>query len=299
VLVAPRDRLITLPDGIPELTLGWEGIHWATKYLRQPDGPNAGKRWAFIESQVRFILWWYALDESGRWLYYHGVRRWAKGAGKSPFAAVLSMIELLAPVRLARFDSDVIGGCVGRKVGMPLVQIGATSHDQANINTMRMVRALLPKNSRILKDYDVEAGKTIFHIPGGGQLMVITSSPTTEEGALTTFAILDQTESFYPTNGGVDLAEVMNRNVGKSGSRIIETSNAWEPGAESVAEATFEAGVIRRRESSGARARSSMMPAWPRLMLTLRISAQYARPSNSPTETPTGSIRRTLLTTGF
>jgi len=239
--VAPRDRLITLPDGIPELTLGWEGIHWATKYLRQPDGPNAGKRWAFIESQVRFILWWYALDENGRWLYYHGVRRWAKGAGKSPFAAVLSMIELLAPVRLARFDSDVIGGCVGRKVGMPLVQIGATSHDQANINTMRMVRALLPKNSRILKDYDVEAGKTIFHIPGGGQLMVITSSPTTEEGALTTFAILDQTESFYPTNGGVDLAEVMNRNVGKSGSRIIETSNAWEPGAESVAEATFEA----------------------------------------------------------
>src|SRR5580765_1206918 len=239
--IAPRDRLITLPDGIPELTLGWEGIHWATKYLRQPDGPKAGKRWAFIESQVRFTLWWYALDESGRWLYYHAVRRWAKGAGKSPFAAVLSMIELLAPVRLARFDSDVIGGCVGRKVGMPLVQIGATSHDQANINTMRMVRALLPKNSRILKDYDVEAGKTIFHIPGGGQLMVITSSPTTEEGALTTFAILDQTESFYPTNGGVDLAEVMNRNVGKSGSRIIETSNAWEPGAESVAEATFEA----------------------------------------------------------
>jgi hypothetical protein len=244
-VVAPRDRLITLPEGIPSLTLGWEGIHWATKYLRQPDGPNAGKRWEFIESQVRFILWWYALDPGGRWIYYHGVRRWAKGAGKSPFAAVLSMIELLAPVRLEDFDNRVVGGCVGRKVGMPLVQIGATSHDQANINTMRMVRALLPKGSRILKDYDVEAGKTIFHVPGGGQLMVITSSPTTEEGALTTFAILDQTESFYPNNGGVDLAEVMNRNVGKSGSRIIETSNAWEPGAESVAESTYDAWVAQ------------------------------------------------------
>jgi len=155
------------------------------------------------------------------------------------------MIELLAPVRFLRFSADVPGGCVGKRVSMPLVQIGASSHDQANVNTMRMVRALLPKNSRILRDYDVEAGKTIFHIPGGGQLMVITSSPTTEEGALVTFAILDQTESFLQMNGGVDLAEVMDRNVGKSGSRIIETSNAWEPGKESVAETTFDAWVMQ------------------------------------------------------
>lgn len=243
--IAPRDRLITIPDGIPRLTLGWEAIRWATMYLRQPDGPNAGNRWEFVESQVRFLLWWYSLREDTRWEYYHGVRRFAKGYGKSPFAAVLSLIELLAPVRLDHFDPDAPGGCVGRKVPMPLVQIGASSHDQANINTMRMVRALVPKNSRILRDYDVEPGKTIFHVPGGGQLMVITSSPTTEEGALTTFAILDQTESFTPSNGGVDLAEVMDRNVAKSGSRIVETSNAWEPGKESVAETTFDTWVAQ------------------------------------------------------
>ena len=176
-LVAPRDRLVTLPEGIPKLTLGWEAIHWATKYLRQPDGPNAGERWEFIESQVRFMLWWYALTPEGRWIYYHGVRRFAKGYGKSPFAAVMSMIELLAPVRFARWDESAPGGVVGREVSMPLVQIGASSHDQANVNTMRMVRALLPKNSRILRDYDVEAGKTIFHVPGVGQLMVGTDYP--------------------------------------------------------------------------------------------------------------------------
>ena len=253
MLLAPRDRLVTLPEGVPELTLGWEAIHWASKYLRQPDGPNAGERWEFIESQVRFILWWYALDGHAdlrmnniqKWVYYHGVRRWAKGAGKSPFAAVLSMIELLAPVRLDHFDDRVIGGAVGRPVSMPLVQIGATSHDQANINTMTMVRALLPKGSRLLKDYEIEPGRTVFHVPGGGELMVITSSPTTEEGARTTFGILDQTESFLPNNGGVDLAEVMDRNVGKSGSRLIETSNAWEPGKESVAENTYDAWIAQ------------------------------------------------------
>jgi hypothetical protein len=157
----------------------------------------------------------------------------------------MSMMELLAPIRFARWDSSAPGGVIGKPVSMPLVQIGASSHDQANINTMRMVRALLPKNSRILRDYDVEAGKTIFHIPGGGQLMVITSSPTTEEGALVTFAILDQTESFTPSNGGVNLAEVMDRNVAKSGSRIVETSNAWEPGKETVAETTFDTWVAQ------------------------------------------------------
>ncbi len=244
-LVPPRDRIITLPPGLPAITLGWEAIHWATKYLRQPDGPKAGQRWEFTESQVRFILWWYALTEYGRWEYYHGVRRLAKGAGKSPFAAVLSLIELLAPVRLDHFDDNAYGGCVGRVVGMPLVQIAATSHDQANVNTMRMVRALLPEKSRIRSDYKVETGKTIFYVPGGGQLMVITSSPTTEEGALVTFAIMDQTESFVQTNGGHDLSDVMDRNVGKQGNRLLETSNAWEPGADSVAEQTFEAWVAQ------------------------------------------------------
>jgi hypothetical protein len=243
--VAPRDRTVTLPDGVPELTLGWEAIHWASKYLRQPDGEYAGDRWEFIESQVRFLLWWYALDELGRWMFYHGVRRYPKGAGKSPFAAVMALIELLAPVRLDHFDNRMIGGCIGRPVSMPLVQIAATSQDQANINTMRMIQAMLPKRSRIRDDYDMETGKTVFHVPGGGQLMIITSSPTTEEGALVTFAILDQTESFLPNNGGVKLSEVLERNVGKRGNRLVETSNAWEPGRESIAESTFDAWVAQ------------------------------------------------------
>lgn len=252
------------------MTLGWEAIHWATKYLRQPDGPDAGNHWQFVESQVRFILWWYSLTDAARWEYMHGVRRFAKGFGKSPFAAVLGLIELLAPVRWAGWcdSSGKCVGCrtetaiarrehrdpyldracdhvVGRRVGMPLVQIAATAENQANVNTMRMVRAMVPKKSRIKDDYDLEAGKTIFHVPGGGQLMIITSSPTTEEGALVTFGILDQTESFYSVNGGIELKRVMDRNARKSGSRLLETSNAWIPGRDSIAEETYEAWVMQ------------------------------------------------------
>jgi hypothetical protein len=80
--LAPADRLVTLPADIPPLTLGYEAIRWATTYLQHPDGKHAGQRWSFVESQVRFLLHWYALQEDGRWVYSHGVRRLPKGAGK-------------------------------------------------------------------------------------------------------------------------------------------------------------------------------------------------------------------------
>ena len=82
-LPAPLDRLITLPPGMPDLTLGWEAVKWASKFLRQPNGAHAGERFKFVDSQIRFLLWWYAVDEGGEWLYHHGVRRLAKGSGKA------------------------------------------------------------------------------------------------------------------------------------------------------------------------------------------------------------------------
>jgi hypothetical protein len=51
--IAPADRLVTLPPGIPELTLGWIAIEWAATYLRHPNGPRAGLNWEYTESQVR------------------------------------------------------------------------------------------------------------------------------------------------------------------------------------------------------------------------------------------------------
>jgi hypothetical protein len=36
--IAPRDRLVTLPEGVPDLTLGWEAIHWLPGYDFRSDG---------------------------------------------------------------------------------------------------------------------------------------------------------------------------------------------------------------------------------------------------------------------
>jgi hypothetical protein len=255
-LVAPSDRLITLPAGVPELTLGWEAIKWASKYLRQPNGANAGERFRFIDSQIRFLLWWYAVDEDGDWLYHHGVRRLAKGSGKSPFAAVLALTELCAPVRLKDFDSRQPGGCKGKAVTMPLVQIVATAESQT-ANTMRMVRAFAPKGSKVVAEHGLDWGKTQFYKTPEGTLEVITSSSNAAEGAEATFVVADESEHWKPSNGGPELAATLEDNLTKSGNRMLETCNAWVPGIQSVAEASWDGWVAQ--EEGRTRGRSKIL----------------------------------------
>lgn len=244
--VAPQERLATLPEGLPKFTLGYEALAWAAKYLRHPNGIRAGKAWQFTREQARFVLWFYALDENGRWLFHHGARRLAKGSGKSPFAAVMALIELLAPVRFDHWDPDVPGSVAGKPVSMPWVQIAAVSLDQTE-NTMRMVRAMAsPANAPALhRDYSLDVGKTQIFVQPEGKLEVITSSAATAEGAESTFVIGDELEHWTPSNGGAELHATLMDNLSKSGSRMLETLNAWKPGINSAGESTFNDWVLQ------------------------------------------------------
>lgn len=242
--VSPGDRLVTLPDGLPDRTLGWGVARWAMKYLRQPNGPGAGAPFRPVDSQLRFWLWWYAVDEQGRWLFHRAVRRLSKGSGKSPFAAVQSLAEFCGPVRLDRFDPDVPGGCVGRPVDMPLVQVVATA-EQQTANTMRMIRAFAPRTSRLVRDYGIDPGKEKFFLPPEGTLEQRTSSVTAAEGAEASFVVADETEHWKPGNGGPELHATLLDNLAKSGSRMLETCNAPVPGQLSVAESSFDAWVAQ------------------------------------------------------
>lgn len=243
-VLAPGDRLVTIPQGEPELTLGWAAITWAIQYLRIPNGLSAGEPWDFTGSQVRFFLWHYALTPDLRWVYMHSVRRLAKGAGKSPIAGVHALMELLGPVRPWYLDDDLPGGVAGRPVSMPLVQIAATSESQT-ANTMRMIRAMTGRKSKVTREYRLDPGKTVIYTPDDGQLEVITSSAAAAEGALVTFAVRDETEHWTPAQGGDKLAQTIERNLAKTGSRAVDTCNAWEPGIGSIAEETYDAWVAQ------------------------------------------------------
>lgn len=243
---APLD---TLPAGIPDdqgiRTLGWGLLEWALPRFIQPNGPRSGEKFRPTLRQVRFILWWYALDDNGEFIFRHAVRRLAKGSGKSPFAAFLSLCELCGPVRFSHWDDSVAGGAVGKVVHMPLVQIAATAEHQTK-NTMRMVREFGAKKNPLAREYGLDPGKTVFYHPDmGGELQVLTSSAAGAEGAEPTCIIADELEHWTPSNGGVDFYEVLDRNLAKSNSRMIETCNSWKPGAGSVAETVWDSYIAQ------------------------------------------------------
>jgi hypothetical protein len=246
---SPANRLDTLPAELPVLTLGWEAAFWAAKYLRQPNGPRVGQPFVLTTRQLRFLLHWYALHPDGSWVYHHGVRRLAKGSGKSPFAAVLALLEFCGPVRLDCFVDDdprhYPGGCRGRRVSMPLVQIAAVSEDQTK-HTMRMVRAFAPRGSRVVVDHNLDPGLTRYYSPDG-ELAVMTSSAKTAEGAESTFIVGDETE-WWLGGEGAEFMATLEDNLAKSGSRMLETENSWKPDAKSQAQATWDAWIRQEEE---------------------------------------------------
>jgi hypothetical protein len=219
-------------------TLGWEIIAWCESYLLQPDGDEAGEPFRFTREQLNFILWWYALDAGGRFLYRRGILRRAKGWGKSPFLGALAIAELAGPVRFGGWDDE--GDPIAVAHPMPWVVIAGVSETQTE-NTMAAIRAMI-EDSLLIEDYGIDVGITRILLPNGGKIVPVTANAATQEGARPSFAIMDETHHWTKSNGGAKLARVVRRNLAKSRdgmARAIETTNAHEPGQESVAEGSY------------------------------------------------------------
>lgn len=232
--LAPDGLPVGMPDQYEIPTLGWGVLGWAEEYLAQPDGTNAGESWRWTATQARIIAWWYAVDERGKWLYRRGQIVLPKGSGKSPLAAALCCVELCGEVLFDGLDAD--GEAVGRPHPSPHVQLAAVSEQQTD-NTMSLVLAMLREGEAANEVDGLDLGVTRVRTRNG-LLMPVTASASSREGQRLTAAILDEPHLWHATNGGIRLAATLRRNLGKMGGRSIETTNAWVPGEDSVAEMT-------------------------------------------------------------
>jgi len=208
--------------------------------LLQPDGPEAGKRWRYTPEQARFILWWFAVDETGRWLYRNGMLRRVKGWGKDPVGATLCAVEFVGPCRFGGWDAE--GEPVAITHPAAWVLTAAVSLDQTR-NTMTLFPSLL--SPRLIDEESIDLGKEVIYANRGKRrLDAVTSSPRALEGARGSFTLENETQHWLSTNEGHKMAEVINRNLVKSrdgSARALAISNAHMPGEDSVAEHDWEA----------------------------------------------------------
>jgi hypothetical protein len=119
------------------------------------------------------------------------------------------------------------------------VQIAAVSEDQTK-NAWTPLLEMIREGPIMDSCYGLEPLDTFVNLPKG-RIEFVTASAASREGNRPVFAVLDQTESWTPGNGGVRLAATLRRNLGKTDGSSIEAPNAYQPGAQSVAEASAEA----------------------------------------------------------
>lgn len=220
-------------------TLGWAALDWMISNLAAPDRGEY-EPYTPTQEQAQFLLDWYSLDPvTGRRAYRRGVISRPKGWGKSPFLGAIALFEALGPAVPDGWDAN--GRPVGRPwadTRTPLVQIAAVSEDQTANAWAPMLE--MCRMGPVLDNYPGLEPLESFIVLPRGRIEPVTASSNSREGARPIFSIFDQTESWYPSNGGVKLANTMRRNLGKTGGTSIEAPNAYVPGLDSVSEATFK-----------------------------------------------------------
>lgn len=262
----PRD-----PQGyiLPKLTLGWQVIKWAEDNLLadEVDEDDQPLPFKFTDEQIRFILWFYAIevmDDAGeyvRFLYREVVLQRLKGWGKDPVAAVIAAVEFVGPCRFAgwvafsdepeqRKLDEAWARARDLEEGDPIakphprawIQIAAVSLKQTK-NTMLLFQGLFTDACKA--EHSIDLGKeTIYAYGGQKQIEAVTSSPRSLEGNRPTLVIKNETHHWRENNEGLAMADAIERNATKAkggAARALSITNAYQPSEESVAQNEREA----------------------------------------------------------
>ena len=242
---------------LPARTLGWEILRWIKKYV----GGKGGGPFEPTKEQKRFLLWWYAIDDRGRFIYRDGVLQRIKGWGKDPIVAVICLVEMLGPCRFDYF-TDVDLPEQGLKAGDPVgmenedawVQVAAVSKDQTR-NTMTLFPSMITE--RLMREHNMtklDLGKEIIYAHRGARrIEAVTSSPRALEGGRPTFVVRNETHHWLDNNDGHAMAEVIERNATKSAggqARALSITNAYDPSEGSVAQVQREGWEAEQSDSA-------------------------------------------------
>jgi hypothetical protein len=243
---APARRKATCPAcaarraaGLPALerTLGFEVIDWLEAMLVHGPGDVQGDPYRLDDELKHVILHLYELDAHGRRVVRRGFLSRPKGRSKTELAGAISAAELCGPVRYDGLDAG------RRPVGRPVkgAQVVAYATEEGQAGTTYSTAAFMLGEGPAVNEYGLDVGLSRTYLEGGGVMLAETSGATSAEGGRTTFSVFDET-AYWATRELRRLHATVRRNLGKRAiaeAWSFETSAAWQPGEESVAEVLY------------------------------------------------------------
>jgi len=222
-------------------TIGDQVAAWAEDML----GWGRGDPLVLTEDQVKFLLAFYAVDDTGqRFLRTRGVYCRPKGYGKSPLGAIVCAAEAHGPVVPDGFDAK--GFAVGRPRERAEVLMFATEEGQAS-NTYGPYCDLVVGGA-LQADAGLDVGFTRTRGRDGSMVMPLSAGATSKDGRRTDFATFEETHLCFSPQLR-DLIATIRRNLAKRNGRSVELTTAWRPGERSVAELSHElhVAVVEKR----------------------------------------------------
>ena len=245
---------------------------WIEAHCVIPDQEHRGDPFLLGDDQLRFVANHYTVKDDalpagsshgGRsvkpvdaFVFRRSQLVRAQKWGKSPLVAGFTCAEAVGPVLFAGFaDGGEVYDCrdhgcgcgftyeyepgepMGKPWVTPLIQITATTEDQT-ANTFDALRPMIELGP--LAELIPKTGEEFIRLPNGGRIDTVTSKANSRLGQRITFAPQDETGLWLEQNGGHKLSRTQRRGLAGMGGRSIETTNAWNPAENSVAQQTFE-----------------------------------------------------------
>jgi hypothetical protein len=238
-------------------------LEWIERHCVIPDGWRAGEPLRLYRFQAEYLARFYEVlptAERGQlapaFRFRRGILVGPQKVGKNPLVAAQICLEGLGP---ALFDGWAEPGEVydcadhgcpcgwvyaygpgepkGAPWPTPLIQITAYS-EEATDNTYDALRPMIERGP--LADVVPRTGEAFIRLPGGGRIDTVTSSDRSRLGQRVTFVAQDEVGLWTPTTGMVRVADTQYRNLAGMGGRATLTTNAWDPGAGSVAQREWD-----------------------------------------------------------
>lgn len=248
-----------LPEGAAYLAVVLE---WIEAHCVIPDGFRQGDDFEMYRWQLQCTAQHYRVKPTARpgqlataFVHRRSQVVAPQKTGKGPWTAALAAAEAVGPVTFAGwarggevYDCRAHGcGCdwvyeydpgepMGRPWRTPLIQITACSEDQTD-NIYRPLQSMI-RNSVLGEQMRV--GESFIRLPGDGRIDVVTSSAQSRLGNPITCAFQDEVGLWTAENKMIKVAETQRRGLAGMGGRAIESTNAWDPSENSVAQRTAE-----------------------------------------------------------